>query len=418
MSPRPAVYRDSLWWNLGFSSYWFATSYKWFILLFVAIPDQVARIVGAEQKNAAWGGVYALGAIWAVFGPTIFGAWSDRARSPWGHRQPFIAVGAGLTVVGLFAVYQAPNIALLTAAYLLLQVADDVGTGPYGGMVPEIVPEAKRGRASAVLTLVQRIGELTSAGAGIVLQRTELIFIGIGAVNVLCAAWTIWTVRGIEPLPEASKKVESSFWSVWIAPWKSHDFRTLWFSRFLTMAAAYLVTNYILFFLQDMFPSYRLFSWDLNNANTGVMVLALTVSLAASLGAVFAVRIADAWGRKRLVYLSTAIIVTVLVPFALTRDFTLLWLMAWPFGVGQGIRASVDWAMAADILPQKEESGAQMGLWSSSQTAVQVLVGGSGAVIQQLNGRAMGLGYMTAIWTAGGLFLVGSWLVRHVRGSR
>jgi MFS family permease len=167
-----------------------------------------------------------------------------------------------------------------------------------------------------------------------------------------------------------------------------------------------------------MFPSYRLFSWDLNNANTGVMVLALTVSLAASLGAVFAVRIADAWGRKRLVYLSTAIIVTVLVPFALTRDFTLLWLMAWPFGVGQGIRASVDWAMAADILPQKEESGAQMGLWSSSQTAVQVLVGGSGAVIQQLNGRAMGLGYMTAIWTAGGLFLVGSWLVRHVRGSR
>jgi Na+/melibiose symporter-like transporter len=412
------VYRDSLWWNIGFSSYWFATSYKWFILLFIAIPDHVARIAGPDQKNAAWGGIYALGAAWAVFGPTVFGAWSDRASSPWGHRQPFIAAGAGLTVVGLFAVFHAPSLPLLAAAYLLLQVADDVGTGPYGGMVPEIVPEAKRGRASAVLTLVQRIGELVSAGAGILLQRTDLIFIGVGAVNVLCAAWTIWTVRGVRPLPEASREVKSPFWSVWVAPWKSPDFRTLWISRFLTMAAAYLVTNYILYYLQDMFPEYWLGPWNLHNANTSVMALALTVSVAGSLGAAFAVKVADSWGRKRLVYLSTAMIVTVLVPFALTRDYTVLWLLAWPFGVGQGIRGSVDWAMAADVLPQKEESGGQMGLWSSSQTAVQILVGGSGAMIQHLNGHAMGLGYMAAIFTAGGLFLTGSLLVQRIRGSR
>ncbi|MCW5937898.1 MAG: MFS transporter [Fimbriimonadaceae bacterium] len=411
------VYKDTWGWNVGFAAYWFATSYKWFILLTFVLPDLVAKIVGDADKNSAWGMVYGIGAVWAVFGPAIFGTLSDRINTRFGHRQPFIAAGAGLTVLAVWAVGSSTTIFALTLAYLLLQVADDVGTGPYGGMVPEVVPEHRRGFASAVMTLLQRLAEIATALAAIVLQRPDLILVGIAVVNVLCAAWTIRSISGLRPAERPPDKPRAPWHRAWIDPWFDHDFRWLWFTRLLTSAAAFLVTNYMLNYLKDMFPSFRLFGIDLGDAGRGLQLLGLTLSIGASVGALIAVRLADTVGRKRLVYISGWVISLMTVPFALARDYTAIWAMAIVLGVGSGVRGAVDWAMAADIVPDKDEAGGQMGLWSSSQTAVQILVGGAGAVIQHLNEQNMGVGYVSAIWLAGLLFLVGTFLVQKVRGS-
>ncbi|MBC8103430.1 MAG: hypothetical protein H7Z41_12700, partial [Cytophagales bacterium] len=84
------VFRESLGWYLGISSYWFATSLKWFIL-FLLQPLQVASVVPGGEKNGAWGLVVALGATEAMIGPALMGYLSDRCGSRWGRRRPFIA---------------------------------------------------------------------------------------------------------------------------------------------------------------------------------------------------------------------------------------------------------------------------------------------------------------------------------------
>lgn len=411
------VYRDGWLWNLGFSAYWFAVSYKWFILLFVVLPLQVRALVPEGMHNSAWGAVYGTGALWAIVGPVVFGAWSDRVDTRWGNRLPFIGAGALLTLPALAILANAPNLAVLAAGYLLLQVSDDVGTGPYGGMVPELVPEDRRGRASAAMVLLQRLAEVASALAALALVATGRIYAGIGAVTLAGVAVTLWTLRGhrrAEPPP----RVRTSAATTWIEPWKDADFRWVWANRAMTALAFALVTNYLVNYLADGFRSFRAFGLDAGSPAGAANALALTVSLVGAGGALAAGRLADLWGRKRVIYVSAALVLTALGPLALTRDFGLLWLLCLPFGFGFGLYASADWALAADVIPDKARAGAQMGLWTSSLTSVQIVAGAGGALVDGLNRVRPLLGYQALFWLAGGLFLAGTYLVRMVRGSR
>lgn len=411
------VYRDTWAWNLGFSAYWFAVSYKWFILLFVVLPLQVRALVPGGSANTAWGLVYGTGAVWAIFGPVVFGDWSDRVDTRWGNRLPFIAAGAALTLPALALLAGAPSLAVLAVGYLLLQVSDDLGTGPYGGMVPEVVPEGRRGRASAAMVLLQRLAEVVSAIAALALVSTGRIYAGIAVATVAGAGVTLWTLRGhrrTEPPP----LVRPSLAETWVEPWKDADFRWVWANRAMTALAFALVTNYLVNYLTDGFASYRALGFDAGSAAGAANVLALTVSLVGAGGALAAGRLADRWGRKRVIYLSAALVLTALGPLALTRDFGLLWLLCFPFGFGFGLYASADWALASDVIPDKSRSGAQMGLWTSSLTSVQVVAGAAGSMVDGLNRVRPLFGYQALFWTAGGLFLAGTVLVRMVRGSR
>ena len=94
------VYRSGLAWQIGMSSYWFATSFKWFILFFL-LSGQVEKVVPGGEKNTYWGLIVAIGAAEAMIGPGIFGFLSDRCRSRFGRRRPFIAIGGALTALSL-----------------------------------------------------------------------------------------------------------------------------------------------------------------------------------------------------------------------------------------------------------------------------------------------------------------------------
>ncbi|MGE0002475.1 MAG: MFS transporter [Fimbriimonadaceae bacterium] len=411
------VYRDTWAWNLGFSAYWFAVSYKWFILLFVLLPLQVREFVPEGSHNSAWGAVYGIGAVWAIVGPVLFGAWSDRADSRWGHRRPFILVGALLTLVALGVLVSAPSLMVFAVGYLLLQVADDVGTGPYGGMVPELVPVASRGRASAAMVLLQRLAEVASAIAAIILVANGRIYAGIAVVTLAGAALTLWTLRGHRrhtPPP----KDRPGLAQVWIEPWKSADFRWVWANRALTALAFALVTNYLVNYLTDEFASFRIFDYDAKTPAGAANVLAVTVAMFGAAGALLAGRLADRIGRKHVIYLSAVLVLGALGPLALTRDLTLIWLLALPFGVGFGLYSSADWALASDVIPHLDRAGSQMGLWTSSLTSVQLVVGAAGFLVDSLNQVRPGAGYTAMFWISGALFLVGTVLIRLVRGSR
>jgi MFS family permease len=376
-----------------------------------------ARQYAEDFKNTKWGLVVLLGALWALIGPMIFGGWSDRLRSKFGHRQPFIAAGAALTVVAMFVLADARSYIVLVVGYLLLQFSDDVGTGPYTAMVPEIVPEERRGRASSVMSMMQLLGQIGSSVAALLLGEIKLIYLGIAAVNLLCAAWTIWTIRGIRPTEEAVQDKEP-FLRKWIRPFRQRDFVWVWFTRLLSALGFFLVTQYIRNFLTDAYDSFIFFGRDLGDAGNAVNVLGLTMSLTGALGAMYAAKHSDRIGRKRLIYTSGVIIFLVMVPFAIVRDYTLAWALAAVFGAGYGLYIAADWALVSDVIPNKSSAGVEMGVWASSITSVQLLSGAFGSVIDILNKRWLHAGYMSAIVIAGCLFLLSTLLVKQVRGSR
>jgi MFS family permease len=306
---------------------------------------------------------------------------------------------------------------VLVVGYLLLQFSDDVGTGPYTAMVPEIVPEERRGRASSVMSMLQLLGQIGSSVAALLLGEIKLIYLGVAAVNLLCAAWTIWTIRGIRPTEEAVQDKEP-FLRKWIRPFRQRDFVWVWFTRLLSALGFFLVTQYIRNFLTDAYDSFVFFGTDLGDAGNAVNVLGLTMSLTGALGAMYAAKHSDRIGRKRLIYASGVVIFLVMVPFALVRDYTLAWALAAVFGAGYGLYIAADWALVSDVIPNKTSAGVEMGVWASSITSVQLLSGAFGSVIDILNKRWLHAGYMSAIVIAGCLFLLSTLLVKQVRGSR
>lgn len=424
VKPGASGYENTWLWNIGFSAYWFATSYKWFILLFIVIPAQVAALVPGGEKNSAWGIVYGVGAIWGVIGPAIFGGWSDRFDSKWGHRQPFIAVGALVTVVALFFMMGANSIPLLVIGYFLLQLGEDIGQGPYAAMMPELVPPENAGKASSVMNLLQSGARLASGVAFLILLSKlganvfTAVYAGVAIVQLLGAGATLYTVRNVRRTVPVSQLPQEPFWKRWLAPWASRDFRWVWFTRFLSTLAFAMVSNYFLYYLTDMFPNYLLFGYDLKDPKAAAIMVVLAMSLLGVFGSLIAAPLADSWGRKPLIYLSGLTIFAVLIPFALVRDLTSVFLLTIPFGIAFGIYVSADWALATDVLPDKGEAGTQMGVWSMSVTSVQIVAGAAGPFIDWGNNIKMGVGYTGLIWTSGAIFALSTVLIKQVKGSK
>ncbi len=413
-------------WYAGTSAYWFATSFKWFILLVAVLPGQVEKIVPGGEKSAAWGMVFMIGAIWAIIGPSIFGYISDGLSLKHGIRRPFLAIGASLSVVALALLARAPSIAVLTIGYLLLQISDDIGTGPYGAVIPDLVPEKHRGRASGWMGVMQLLAQIASAVTGMILGDVLLIYLAIAIVNLVFAAWTIMTLEGADVAkPQSGQRPTfKGFLQGWIDPWKNRDFCWVWFTRFLNALGFYLVQPYLKFYLADVIKSFSLFGiriGDPNNVNEAAskaaLIIALAISLTGALGALWAMKFSDQLGRKKTIYISGTIMAVVLVPFALVRSFDAIFWLAVFFGFGYGAYLSADWALASDVMPSKDDNGKDMGVWSSSVTSVQIIAGGMGSVITMLNNQVAGRGYVVSILTAAVAFMAGTVLVRQVKGS-
>ena len=414
--------KRSLGWQLGMSAYWFAISLKWFVLLTAVLPAQVEEIVG-DSKAAAWGSVVFIGACWALLGPALFGTLSDRL----GKWRPFVSIGAALTTLALFLLPQSTQLWHLILGYLLLQVADDMAQGPYAALIPGLVETEQRGRASGIMGLLAMSAQIAGGiGAFLLSPNLNAIYMLIAGVTIFCAAITLLTVRESPPKTE---RPQQSFLAGWLEPWASADFRWVWFTRFANAVGFYLIYNYLQYFLADVVGKFDVFGKTVASIGNGtpeeikdaafeaVFILALVISLFGAFGAVFGGRMADKVGRKRTVYLSGALMALPVIPFIFVTDFSIIALLAIPFAIGYGAYQASDWALAADVMPDKGALAKDMGVWQSCVAAPQLVSGGFGAAVAAGNRASMGLGYSIAFGLAAFAFIIAVVFVSRIKGS-
>jgi MFS family permease len=430
--PEPTIPKNrSLGWQLGLSAYWFATSMKWFILLNAILSAQVERLVPGGEKGQAWGSVVMVGALWAIIGPALFGYLSDRTRSRYGKWRPYLAVGSGLTVVALMTLAGAHQLWVIVIGYLLLQLSDDIGTGPYSALIPALVPEEQRGRASGVMGLLQLLAQVGGGILAFLLQgKIAAIYMALALVNVVCAAITLMVVRDKMVL---TRTPGGGFLQGWIAPWRSPDFRWVWLTRFLNALGFYLVLIYLRYYLIDVVRDFHFFGLNLapappeiadpqralqHSATLAVFELALLISVVGAASAIIGGRLADRIGRKRVLYLAGAIMTAVLPPFVLFPSFTLILCLAVLFGIGYGAYQSASWALVSDVMPSKEDLAKDMGIWQASIATPQIFSGAAGALVDYGNRLEHGFGYTFTFLFAGFSFGLGTILIRKIRGSR
>lgn len=411
-----SAFRNSTSWYLGLSAYWFANSAKYFILLLLVLPKQVEELTPAGTENTQWGQVALVGALWGIFGPAIFGYLSDRIGR---KRAPFVSIGAGLTVISLMVLGSAQELWVLYVGYLMLAVSDDVGQGAYQALIPEHVPEERRGRASGIMAALELLAQIFIAVLGLALGLdVRLIYISLALINIICAAITVITIRGAKPLVEVqSLPASANIFKGWLRPWSHIDFRWVWLTRFLLSLGFYMVQLYVRNYLDDRVPVHTLFGLNVP-ADFAVLVVGLTISLSGALGALWSAKVVDQVGRKAVTRWAGIGMSILLIPFAFIPNYTVIFVLAVLFGIGYGAHLSSSWALASDILPDAQSLATDMGVWAMSLTVGQMLAGFAGRLIDMGNRYSMGAGYTGAFLLGACFFFASSLFIGKVQGSR
>src|SRR6476646_7617041 len=149
--PNRELVRISLYW-LGLSSIFAGLSY---------IMASRLEFTGLVDKAGAGRALFLVsisGAVIAVIVQPTIGSISDYTITRWGRRKPYIFIGSLLDLVFLIGIAASNSLVAIAAFIALLQFSSNFAQGPFQGYIPDLVPAAQVGLASALVGLMQVLG--------------------------------------------------------------------------------------------------------------------------------------------------------------------------------------------------------------------------------------------------------------------
>ena len=342
-------------------------------LLTFLLPEKAGAIGGADKAlllslAAMLGGLTAAGANF------LFGALSDRTRSRFGRRRPWILGGLGLVVASLALLAMTRSPVELVLAVILFQIAVNVLYAPLMAVVPDLVPDSQKGLVSAWAGAALPVANLFTA---LVVSRlagwTAAQFTVVAlAAAVLIAPFAFRLREPPSPLRPAPFRLS-------LAALRDGWFRTLFVARLLAESAVAINTLYLLFWLQALPAGAAPKGWSA----TDVFSLLLVVSTLAATAAGFAGgALSDRLrGRRAFVVAGSA-------GMAAALALMVFW-PAWPgllaaqllFGLSHGIHATTVAALTAESLPDRSQAGRDLGVMNMAVAMPQSLAPAGAAVL-------------------------------------
>ena len=366
-----------------------------------------------------------------IIQPTV-GAISDYTVSRWGRRKPWIVIGSLLDVVFLLGIAYSNSLLAIAAFVILLAFSTNIARGPFQGYVPDLVPSRQVGLASAMVGLMQILGNVIGFGiASLAASLTAaeraaavaegrapadylpLALIAIAVVELVTMVSVVRNVgEGQPPKPRGGRswgRIAREAWATDILKERSYVYLVA--SRLFFLMGGGILVNLALVYLEF---THRLGQAAANQLYLAMLVVVIVANVIAIIPAA---RASDRIGRKPVIYAACAIgaVGVTIVALAPTVDFALVG--AALFGGSAGMFLSVDWALMTDIIP-KADAGRYMGLSNvatGAATPLSVAVGG--LIIDAVNTStgSLDVGPRVAFLTGVALYGVAVILFRPVR---
>ena len=345
--------------------------------------------------------------------PTV-GSISDYTISRWGRRKPYIVIGSVLDVVFLVGIATSNSILMLGAFAALLSVSTNIARGPFQGYVPDLVPEQQVGLASAMVGLMQILGNVTGfvlVTAAVLAGQIEVAIFAVALVELITMAAVVLRVGdGQPPKPRNGKSWGTIAREVWGTDvLKERSYVWLLASRFFFLMGGAVLVNLILTYLKQ---THHLGEEAANSTN---LVMLVTIIIANVIAIIPSARISDRIGRKPVIYASCVIGFVGIVLAALAPAVPLAIVGGALFGASAGTFLAVDWALMTDIIP-KASSGRYMGLSNVATTSSTVIaVATAGLLLDTINiNFGLGLGPRAAYLLGGVYYVIAALTLRPV----
>ena len=469
--------RELRWYDfITINSYWLGFNIVSASITPLLLPYLVALFVPSDLKNTYLATIRVASLALAMLLQPVAGMLSDRCTNRLGRRRPYIIGGTLGTVLFLVLIGLSPQFVDTTtaggisAAYLVLlagivlvQGASNVSLGAVLGLIPDLVPQGQRGRASGVKAVMELlpafliipIGFLIDAGhiweilaliatALLAAMAVTVLFVreerleakpegGIGepllrlvalvAIFVATTRVVVWIVGSggawlaemgagttaqvlVVGLAGLAGMAVSIFAGVYLGAWVGIGRQAGRYRSFI-----WWVINRLLFLaaigsIQGFAQFYLVDVVRVPNpaaATTGLLAVVAIFLIGSALGGGY---LADRIGRKRLVGLSALMAAVGAAVLLLARDMPLVIVAGSIMGVGAGIFLATNWALGTDLAPP-EEAGRYLGISNLAGAGAGIVgIGIGGPMADFFNALRPGLGYSVILAAYGMLFLL------------
>ncbi|GAA5201904.1 MFS transporter [Microbacterium jejuense] len=362
----------------------------------IVLPSQIAML-DPDGKVATYGVLASIGAAAAAIGNPVFGSLSDRTRSRFGRRAPWLIVSSVAALLLLALLGGMTSLFWLGAAYLLVMVTMSAFQAVITAVMPDRVPEHRRGFVSGIASFAIAIGVIYGLNIAPYFVETPVVaYLLIGALLIVGTLFLVIFC----PDPTANQQVtagtgERQSIRHFFSGLRDHDFSWAFWSRATIMVGYWTIATYQLYTLTDYIGVENLPG---GNAATAVALLG-TINLGVSvIAALISGPLSDKLNRRKVfvIVASIGIGAGAAIP-AIWPTWTGMLVYSVVVGLFFGVYSAVDQAIMTLVLPDPENTARDLGLLNVATTGPQIAGPFLAAMIITLTGGYAPLFIFTAV---------------------
>lgn len=341
-------------------------------VLGVLLPNQIAELdEGSKANNLAL--LFAVTSIFSTLATPIAGALSDRTRSRWGKRSPWIAIGSLCGSLALFGVSWMTSFWSLMVLWVMAAIAYNSMQPAMTTLIADRFAPESRGSVSGLVGAGMTGGLTAGTVVAGYLAGERVLAYGLfaGAILVSCLAFVaINREPASDAMPRRPIAWGEFFRGFWISPKKHPDFAWAFASRFLIYMGYQAVAAYLLYILRD----YIGLADEASNIAIANLAMVTLVCLVTS--SLISGWLSDKFQRRKpFVILGSLIMGCAMIAPLISPDMGGMWTYAAIIGVGYGMFMSIDMALMTQVLPESAlgDEGKDLGILTTAVNIPQIL---------------------------------------------
>lgn len=352
-------------------------------------PAKLANIMGGPgaKVNNFLALLGTLGAVTSTITTIIIGALSDRTRSRWGRRTPWILVGSVLTamvMVGLGMINNESQLPIFILLWCGIQTFINMIVAPLIAVIADQVAPKHRGTISSIYAIGYVIGQyggpvvggrfMSTSNPGLVNTGYYILAIMMFISGPVAAI----LMREKSSLNMPKDKLDwSGFVKAFVFP--IHRVRNFYLALFGKMMINIAVTAFGVYQVFILTSGMGLGS---TSAGKYVSLMGTATMLTAIIFSSTSGIISDKLGTRKWLVAFAALLTSIgtILPFIFRSPSTMIWygIIA---GTGSGIFFAVDQALNLEVLPDPETAAKDLGILNFANTGAQILAPVLGALL-------------------------------------
>ncbi|GEO66362.1 MFS transporter [Levilactobacillus spicheri] len=360
--------------RIRFSISFFIFAFLWMsglgVVNSVLLPQHLKDLVGPNSATAIFGVLSAATAITSLIANLIFGNFSDRTRSRFGRRTPWVVSGGIIGGISLFLIGVFANPWLIGIAFCMSMVGLNMMIAPVIATLSDRIPDDMRATMSAFMSAGTTCGAAmgTLIGARFITIQIPGFVVGgvLMGIAGLCTAIVWPREKSSKDMPAVSGGMKDLVMSFRPPVKGARDFWLAFVGRTLLIFSYYMIFNYQLFILESYIGQGK------TSAAATISIMSVITMIVGLVGSLTSGAISDFIGRRKLPVIVASVLLAIgyLLPWVMKSSFSML-LFAGFAGLGYAVYGAVDQALNVDVLPSKAEAGKDLGILNIATTLGQ-----------------------------------------------